>query len=390
MNSENFNTVNINEVIISFLTGSITDTEREILYSWLKKDPENEELFNDMVKTWQFSGTIKQSSHEVMQIPWRKLEIRIAHKHEEHKKEDLHRLSPKRTFKMRKVLTMAAFIALAFIIGGTATYFYAIKNNLTLNSQIYQVIVPNGTRSEIVLADNTKVWLNAGSKLTYKQNFGMKTREVELVGEAFFQVKTDISKPFTVNSSGLVIKALGTSFNVKAYPEEQTMVTLVEGELTIEGRSIETGKFKYVLTPKQNLIITKTDNQSTEASKNSNLQKSIIEEENKPIEQYFGDVQITSNVNTELYTSWKDNRWIIKEEPLGNLIIMLERRYNVKIIYEPGELENFSFTGIIEDETLEQVMNILQLSAPLKCEFGKGEVKLEIDKNQQKNFQMVM
>jgi len=54
MNSENFNIVNINEVIISFLTGNITDAEREILYSWLKKDPENEVLFNDMVKTWQF------------------------------------------------------------------------------------------------------------------------------------------------------------------------------------------------------------------------------------------------------------------------------------------------------------------------------------------------
>jgi hypothetical protein len=97
-------------------------------------------------------------------------------------------------------------------------------------------------------------------------------------------------------------------------------------------------------------------------------------------------IELEKNVKTELYTSWKDRRWIIEQESFSNLAIMLERRYNVKFVYDQNKLQGLSFSGTIENETLEQVLKVLQLSAPIKFEIGRGEVAIALDESAQDRF----
>jgi ferric-dicitrate binding protein FerR (iron transport regulator) len=186
----------------------------------------------------------------------------------------------------------------------------------------------------------------------------------------------------------LEIKALGTSFNVKAYPSENLLTaTLVEGSIKVEGNA-QTGEFSYTLKPKQNITLV-TASGTILPKENVRRVTPGARDEDKVIRK-IDRIEVASNVNTELYTSWKDRRWVIEHESFLSFAEMLERRYNVNIAYDPAEMHDISFSGTIENETLEQVISILQLSAPLKYKFGKGEVEISLDKSQMSRFKKVM
>jgi len=381
----------IKELITSFLTDTISIAEKAILNKWINEDPKNRMLFDEMLKTWQFSGTLNKSDGENTITVWNKLKREILINEDQKNSIPNTFLNPRKYTIPNRILVWAASVVLAFFIGGTAFYLFSGKGNIYVKPPIYQVYTPNGTRSEIFLADGTKVWLNAGSTLKYAYDFNNRKREVELIGEAYFQVKTDKSKPFTVRSSGIKVQALGTSFNIKAYPEDDSFVaTLVEGKLTLEGNSKGKGSFKYVMSPRQKIVCIKSPTRVSNPGQGKTDNEATTKSGNEFVTPQITKVQVASNVNTELYTSWKDNRWVFESESLLNLAIMLERRFNVRILYDPNELINLTFTGIIENESLDQVLNILKLSAPLKYEFGKGQVRIDIDKNQQKRFQRLI
>jgi len=223
------------------------------------------------------------------------------------------------------------------------------------------------------------VWLNAGSRLTYLKDFNEKTRLVSLEGEAFFKVKTNKKKPFVVNAFGLKVNAVGTAFNVKAYPNDKSIIaTLVEGVIKVEGKGFNQKSFAYTLKPNQNIIYVR-DSKLIESEKSTN--EGINHEKNKGLrpEVIPEEILLNDNIRTEILTSWKDKHWIIEGEELENLATLLERRYNVVVHFKSKELKSFKFSGTIENETIEQVMEILKLTTPLKFEFGKGEVWWDID-----------
>jgi ferric-dicitrate binding protein FerR (iron transport regulator) len=100
----------------------------------------------------------------------------------------------------------------------------------------------------------------------------------------------------------------------------------------------------------------------------------------------IADINITENVNTLLSTSWKDPRWVIQGEKLDNLAVMLERRFDIRIILHSQDLGGFKFSGIIENETLEQVLNYLKLANPIKYKIRKGYVDISINENLKENY----
>jgi ferric-dicitrate binding protein FerR (iron transport regulator) len=95
-------------------------------------------------------------------------------------------------------------------------------------------------------------------------------------------------------------------------------------------------------------------------------------------------------VRTELYTSWKDSRWVIYREPLSTLAPMLERRFNLKIIFEDEQLKKYKFTGIIENETVDQMLNALKLTAPLDYKTNKDTIRLTLDVSSNEAFKRSM
>lgn len=108
-----------------------------------------------------------------------------------------------------------------------------------IKEEYNQIIVPKGKRSQIVLADNSKIWINSGSKVIYPRAFEGKYREIYVEGEVYLNVTHDTSKPFIVNTSGFEVRVLGTSFNISAYKnQEKAAVVLVEGSVNVKTNKI--------------------------------------------------------------------------------------------------------------------------------------------------------
>ncbi|NJO68691.1 MAG: FecR domain-containing protein [Bacteroidetes bacterium] len=136
---------------------------------------------------------------------------------------------------LKRFIKIAAIFVIAFGMGAVADKFLTEKNIAEPKNEYYSIEAPRGAKSFVTLADGTKIWLNAGSKISYQRSYNQHNRGIYLEGEAFFEVAKNKNIPFLVHSAGIVVKAIGTAFNVKAYPEEGIVeTTLVEGSVSIE------------------------------------------------------------------------------------------------------------------------------------------------------------
>ncbi len=237
-------------------------------------------------------------------------------------------------------------------------------NNMN-NIGIHEVEVSLGSKSKIKLSDGTVVKLNSGSKLSYPAFFNDKKRQVYLEGEAYFEVKADSSRPFFVNTSDITVKVIGTSFNLKSYPESNTIVTtLVSGSLEISHKSAK----PITLKPNQNAVYIKDKHKLTlDERKELNLESGQMK---------VPKLSLQNQIDTRPLTAWKDGKLIFTNEKFEDLAIKLERWYNVKIIIKSQELKQERFTGTFENETTEQVLNALKIAEPFEYTINKNIITI--------------
>ncbi len=200
-------------------------------------------------------------------------------------------------------------------------------------NHLQEHIIPKGKRSRIILGDGTQVWINADSKLEYSNDFlEGPTRDVYLQGEAYFDVKSDESRPFIVHLAGVEIKVLGTSFNVKAYEGEPRIeATLVHGKISILGDSVY-------------------DNVTLAAN-----QRAVFLKERKRL-------LVENNVETDTYTSWRKGVLIFDDQPLHEILPILERTFNVSIHTEEVNSLDCRFTAKIHNKSLQDVLELFRTS----------------------------
>jgi len=221
------------------------------------------------------------------------------------------------------------------------------KEEIAANSY-NTLIVPYGKRSEIILSDGTKVWLNSGSKLVYPSFFSGSKREVFLIGEAIFDVVENKEKPFYVSTNDYVVKVLGTVFNISNYPDDAfTSTVLKSGLVQIDYR--EKGVFRF--------------------------KKSIeLLPGNKATYQRGNDKLITSKVDVDPYFSWKDGVLMFKNDPLENIIKRVSRYYNVEVLITSDELKHERFSGHLNlKEDIIQVIEVINESAGQVFEIERTE-----------------
>jgi ferric-dicitrate binding protein FerR (iron transport regulator) len=196
---------------------------------------------------------------------------------------------------------------------------------------------------------------------------------VHLEGEGYFKIAKDTEKPFRVNTSHLNIIALGTEFNVKAYPEDLTIeTTLVEGSVKVEEIAQQNTDEVLVLKPNQKLTFLKID--STMVNEPERTEVIAETQVQEPEQELITPVTILSeNINIEPVISWKENRWIFEKQSLSQIAIDLERKFDVQIVFESEKLKSIRFTGIILAEPIEQVLEVMSISAPINFKV-KGRV----------------
>lgn len=259
-------------------------------------------------------------------------------------------------------LRIAALIVVAFVLGGTLSYFLVTPKVKPAES-FCEVTAPLGSTSEIVLPDSSRVWLNAGSKLRYSTTFNQKDRMLYLEGEGYFKVAKNKQLPFVVDAFGFEVKAVGTEFNVKAYQEDAVIeTTMVEGKVTLQ-HSTEDILDGVYLTPNQKATFYKKEEYVTVEV----LKK--IEEKKEELNYIPGHrLVIAPRIDPKSIVSWKENRLIIEREQLGDLAEKLSRKYNFNFEFRSEDIKRFSFTGTLEDETLQQVMNAIKITSPIDYE----------------------
>ncbi|MDR1601197.1 MAG: DUF4974 domain-containing protein [Tannerella sp.] len=197
----------------------------------------------------------------------------------------------------------------------------------------FTVFADRGQRSNISLPDGTKVWLNSHSKITYPRDYGLHERTLSLSGEAYFEVAADPEKRFTVNAGDMQVEALGTSFNVKAYGDDrETVATLFSGSLqaTVRGKTL-------TLEPEHCVTFDREENRL-----------------------------ISRRAENAAYASmWRDSELAFSRQTMDEIAVMFNRLYNVTIQFESEKIRNIRFSGVIKNNSLDNVLEIISLTAPI-------------------------
>ena len=226
------------------------------------------------------------------------------------------------------------------------------------------VEVGYGGKSMLVLADGTKVWLNAGSRLVYPASFPGKTREVQLEGEALFDVAQQAHQPFFVHTGKITVRVLGTRFDVKAYREDaQVSATLISGKIQVIMN--EDPEKKILLSPHEKLTImnvVRNKEQAGDTVKESELR-----------------YQVQFLVQAE--TDWVNNKMVFNDESFDEVARQMERRYGVHIEFGNAMLKREHVSGIFEKESLSQAFEILKMTTRFNYQIDSNVVKLVADQN---------
>lgn len=202
--------------------------------------------------------------------------------------------------------------------------------------------IPRGGEFCLTLSDGTKVWLNSETSIQYPVAFGAKERRVFVQGEAYFEVAKDVKKPFTVQFMSSSVTVLGTSFNIRAYPEEkQSQTTLAEGSVRI-------------YSPGSSMLL-------------------------KPGEQAEVNVlsgeMVKKEVEVKSFTSWKDGRFVFEQQPLEDIMRTLERWYDIRVIFRDEGAKRISLSGNLKRYgDFSQVMKMLQMTGDVRFELYGNDV----------------
>lgn len=353
----------IESLFISYLERNIPRKDEEILINWCRNNPGDIKELDTIRQIWNMATIAGEYNDDFISREWSLFLKKI---------EKFDPVANKSKLQFWYWLPrIAAVFLLGAVISLAVSYpiFYSSNNDL-----VYQEIsTPAGAKSVVTLPDGSTVWLNAGSNIRYSNTFGKKQREIYLSGEAFFDVVSNKSKVFVVQALGLSIKAYGTSFNVKSYPEENTIeATLIEGSIGVKrtGLGIK-NKDEVILEPNQRVVYFKPDHKTDVESKDDVVE---IESETTTRPKQKMTYMISKGIDPQPFTSWKNGTLIINSETLDELSVKLERKYDVKIHFENNELKKLRFTGPIENETVEQIIEAIGIAANIDYEIQDRDV----------------
>lgn len=219
-----------------------------------------------------------------------------------------------------------------------------------------EIVTQKGFRSKAVLPDGTQVWLNADSRIVYQDNFKGAVREVQLTGEALFDVVKDPSRPFVIHAGPIDIHVLGTRFNIRSYPQEKKIETLLlRGAIEVTVRNQHNRKI--LLRPNEKLSV---PNDSILHALSYARGKERFKMAADSI--FLGKGHFERSDSSNIETLWAHDKLAFEGEPLEMVAVDLERWYNAKVIIRNDKLKSLRFTGVFDNWPLQEVMEVLKLT----------------------------
>lgn len=305
------------------IEGTLSKDEEKKLSIWLGKSPENLSILNELQKRWANSNKQKYDNDYAFK--------KLKHK--------LDKLPSTKTveLKVRSWLKIAASIAF-LITSATILYFYSTQSVNPSNIQYASSYTKPNERTTVILSDGTIVHLNSRSELKYPEIFRKNKREVELLGEAYFEVTKDAERPFIIKTGEITTTVLGTSFNVRSMPDQDIEVTVTSGKVNIK--------------------------KGNKKSKSINLvrgQQATYERNNSTLNMKSVDVQS--------YTAWLNRTLNFDRISFEDAIEQIKRVYNIEIKIENNASNDCLIRGQYQNEELEDILQGLQLIIDFEYHF---------------------
>ncbi len=393
---------NMDELIIKHLCASASQTEVDELLTWVEDSEENRNHYLSCVKIWQESNRDKKLDKK-MELAYTELQKKLN-------PQNGLKTKTYREFKIYPIIQRAAMILILLTLGFSAFYLHKInkqstlgKNNSSENLEKHtkiilsdgstvvlddkegkisysdngesillnqksliaqnrlkakkeeiaynEIYVPFGHNYEVTLSDNSHVWLNSGSWFKFPVNFTDKQRNVELMGEAYFDVFQDKKRPFLVKANLIDIKVIGTEFNVTAFEDDDKIeTTLVEGKVEIRRHKGPLKSERIILKPNQ---------------------KADLDIKNDKI--------LIQTVDTELYTSWKDGYFKFADEPFEIMAKIIERNFGIQVQIMDDELKKLKISGSLRrQDSPEKILSLIAKTNNIKYEITKDKIIIRL------------
>lgn len=295
---------------------SNSEEYKDEIKEWINESDENRKIYQELVNIYTITGALPERFSPDKTKAWANIHKQIH------------------TKKSKKIILQKyARIAAAIVITFSVTWvgFYLNRNSETTYSEI---LSPLGQKSKVILPDSSVVLLNGGSSIRYSNSFAKRKREVELVGEGYFDVRKSQTKKFVVQTNELDVVVYGTQFNVKAYDNDDFVeVGLKEGKVGIIRNKKEVAK----LIPGQIATLDKDRNQLDIAA-----------------------------ANMDLISAWTQDELVFEEKPMREIVKYLERWYGVKIEISKELLDDEELlTFKVKAESLRELLKLINLLKPI-------------------------
>ena len=309
--------------IKALIEGKLSGKRKQEVIKWLLKNPKQQKRFHKM-KAEHVAALLRNSESNTLQNAKR---------------------------KRSQLYQLAGYAALLLILFSLSLlYFNPEKTSQDPQQVLIEMATAIGENRTLELPDGSIITLNGNTSISFPQRFSDELREVSLSGEAFFDVTHDADRPFIVSTdNGMKIQVLGTTFNVKSYPEdEQIETTLVSGKVKV----VEEKDNKTVML-----------NPSQRATYDKNEDKIIID-----------------RVEPQNLTSWRQGKLIYDETPIYQVIKDLQRRHKVFITVASPEIMNYKYTGVFDNLNIEQIMDLFEVSSPILYKKNNNKITLYMKK----------
>ena len=327
------------ELIANYLTEGLDKNALDELKTWIAASAENQQYFIRQREIW-FSAV----SREAASVYDKDKAFENFRNRVESQKEI--QSTSRRGFSLSALWRYAAVVAIIIAVG-CISYWQGEVNVKDTFADI-SVEAPLGSKTKLYLPDGTLVWLNAGSRMTYSQGFGVDNRKVELEGEGYFEVKRNEKIPFFVKTKDLQLQVLGTKFNFRDYPEDhEVVVSLLEGKVGLNNLLRE--EKEAVLSPDERAVLNKA--------------KGLLTVE---------------SVTASNASQWTDGYLFFDEELLPDIAKELERSYNVKIHIANDSLKTFRFYGnfVRREQNIQEVLEALASTEKMQYKIEERNITI--------------
>jgi|WetSurMetagenome_2_1015567.scaffolds.fasta_scaffold00268_17 transmembrane sensor len=332
------------ELLEKYCSNSCNKEELSAVLAWFEKSAVTPEGKSLLLKIWDelpddssntdvnFDSLLYKIHHEVNLRESRRL-LQIS---------DHDPVKFKRRERFYNAFMRAAAILLLPVLGFglyfASGYLSAKHGHISVNQSYNEVFSSVDAITKVDLPDGTKVWLNHSSSLRYPAVFQGCSRNVELLGEGYFEVAHNSKIPFIVKAGDVQVKATGTTFNVMAYPDDERVETsLIEGQVELL-RAVSRGNVVLLAKMKPKDFV-------------------VYQRNNKEI--------TTRTVDDDRYFSWKSGKLVFNKEPMGEVVKELSRWFNVDIQITDPKLLELTYTATFENESLPQVMELIAMASPV-------------------------